>query len=48
MEMTEKEWDDLGIAEDKEISQFEYDSLVYEPVYTKIKMNDEDSGRYPQ
>lgn len=24
------------------------DKLIYEPIYTKIKMNDCDSGRFPE
>lgn len=34
--------------EERELTQSEYDSLIYEPVYTDIKMNDQDSGRYPE
>lgn len=34
--------------EDRELTQSEYDSLIYEPVYTDIKMNEKDSGRYPE
>lgn len=34
--------------EERELTQSEYDSLIYEPVYTDIKMNEQDSGRYPE